>query len=87
MSRSAVWGPQSLLLSGYWGSFVQVKRPGREADRSHPSSAEVKNEWSCTSIPRKCCHVLNKFIFTLVNMDLLFVILMYIWIKWFVLTI
>jgi hypothetical protein len=21
-SRSAVWGPQSLLLSGYWGSFV-----------------------------------------------------------------
>jgi hypothetical protein len=26
------------------GSFPGVKRPGREADHSHPSSAEVK-EW------------------------------------------
>lgn len=26
-----------------------AKRLGREADQSHPSSAEVKNEWSCTS--------------------------------------
>jgi len=24
--------------------------PGRDADRSFPSSAEVKNAWSCTSI-------------------------------------
>jgi hypothetical protein len=28
-----------------------VKRPGREADHSPPSSAEVKNAWSYTSIP------------------------------------
>ena len=28
-----------------------VKRPGREFDHSHPSSAMVKNEWSYTSIP------------------------------------
>jgi len=28
-----------------------VKRPGREADHSPPSSAEVKNAWSCTSTP------------------------------------
>jgi hypothetical protein len=28
-----------------------VKRPEREADHSHPSSAEVKNEWSYTSTP------------------------------------
>jgi len=28
-----------------------VKRPGREADRSPPSSAEVKNAWLCTSTP------------------------------------
>jgi hypothetical protein len=28
-----------------WG----VRRPGREADHSHPSSAEVKNVWSYTS--------------------------------------
>jgi hypothetical protein len=26
-----------------------VKPPGREADHSHPSSAEVKNAWSYTS--------------------------------------
>jgi hypothetical protein len=28
-----------------------VKRPGREADHSPPSSAEVKNAWNCTSTP------------------------------------
>jgi hypothetical protein len=28
-----------------------VKRPGGEADHSPPSSAEVKNEWSCISTP------------------------------------
>jgi len=27
-----------------------VKRPGREADHSPPSSAEVKNAWSYTSV-------------------------------------
>jgi len=26
-----------------------VKRPGHEADNSHPSIAEVKNAWSYTS--------------------------------------
>jgi hypothetical protein len=29
-----------------------VNRPGREADYSPPSSAEVKNVWSYTSIPQ-----------------------------------
>jgi hypothetical protein len=29
----------------------RVKRPVREADNSHSSSAEVKNVWSYTSIP------------------------------------
>jgi hypothetical protein len=33
------------------GSFPGVKRPGREADHSPPSSAEVKNTWSYTSTP------------------------------------
>ena len=28
---------------------TEVKRPGREADHSLSSSAEFKNEWSCTS--------------------------------------
>jgi hypothetical protein len=29
-----------------------VKRPGREADHSPPSSAEVKNAWSCAFTPQ-----------------------------------
>jgi hypothetical protein len=29
-----------------------VKRPGREADHSPPSSAKVKNAWSYTSTPQ-----------------------------------
>jgi hypothetical protein len=33
-------------------SFLGVKRPGREAGHSHPSSAEVKNAWSYTSTPQ-----------------------------------
>jgi len=36
---------------GTGGSFPVVKRPGREADNSPPSSAEVNNGWSCTSSP------------------------------------
>jgi len=31
------------------GSFTRSKVAGREADHSRPSSAEVKNAWSCTS--------------------------------------
>jgi hypothetical protein len=31
--------------------FPRVKRPGREADLSPPSGAEVKNSWSYTSTP------------------------------------
>jgi hypothetical protein len=37
-----LWGPPSLPSNGYRGSFPSVKRPVREADRSPPSSAEVK---------------------------------------------
>jgi hypothetical protein len=35
------WVPGTLSLG--------IKRPGREADHSPPSSAEVKNAWSYTS--------------------------------------
>ena len=36
-----------------WSSrfFPEVKRSGREVNHSPLSSAEVKNEWSCTSAP------------------------------------
>jgi hypothetical protein len=40
------WVPGALSLG--------VKRPGREADHSPPSSAEVKNAWSYTSTPPIC---------------------------------
>jgi hypothetical protein len=36
---------------GTRGFFPGVKRPGREADRTPPSSAEVKNAWSYISTP------------------------------------
>jgi hypothetical protein len=40
-----LWGPPNLLFNGHRGSFPRGKaRPGRDADHSHPSSAEVKNE-------------------------------------------
>jgi len=37
--------------TGTGGPYPGVKRPGREADHSPPSSAEVKNAWSYTSTP------------------------------------
>jgi hypothetical protein len=35
------------------GSFSGENWPGHEADRSLPSSAEIKNGWSCTSAPHR----------------------------------
>jgi hypothetical protein len=46
--QDRLWGPPSLLYSGYWGFSPGMKRPGREADHC-PSSAEVKNVGSYTS--------------------------------------
>jgi hypothetical protein len=37
---------------GTWDLSLGVKRPGREADHSPPSSADVKNAWSYTSPPQ-----------------------------------
>jgi hypothetical protein len=42
------WVPRALS--------VGVKRPGREADHSPPSSAEVKNAWSYTCTPQIHLH-------------------------------
>jgi hypothetical protein len=42
-----------------------VKRQGSEADHSHPSNAEVKNEWSYTSTPPIRLHgVVLSYIYT-----------------------
>jgi hypothetical protein len=43
------WVPGALSL--------EIKRPGREADHSPPSSAEVKNAWSYTSAFMAWCSV------------------------------
>jgi hypothetical protein len=47
-----VWNPPSLTSNGITGALCpRVKWPGREADHSPTSSAEVNNdEWSYTSI-------------------------------------
>jgi hypothetical protein len=42
------WVPETL--------FLGAKRPGREADHSSGSSAEVKNAWSYTSTPPMRLH-------------------------------
>jgi hypothetical protein len=40
-----LWGPPSLLYNGNVGPFLGTKaRPGRDADHSPPSSAEVEYE-------------------------------------------
>jgi hypothetical protein len=46
---------QSFMIRIHWlaeALFSWVKRSGREADHSPPSTAEVKNAWSYTSIPQ-----------------------------------
>jgi len=52
-------GPPSHLSNGFPGEGVispEVKRPGREADHSPPSSAEVRNAWTYTSTALICVH-------------------------------
>jgi len=45
------WGPPSLLYNGYPVFHGGKVRPGRDADPSLPSSAEVLEEQSYTSTP------------------------------------
>jgi hypothetical protein len=49
-----LWGPPNLLSNGYRGAVLspRVKRQGREADHSPPTSAEVKKMWIYTYTPR-----------------------------------
>jgi hypothetical protein len=51
VSRTAL-GPTQPHIQWVIGALsLGVKRPGREADHSPPSTAEVKNAWSYTSAP------------------------------------
>jgi hypothetical protein len=50
-SRPAV-GPTQSPIQWLAGALTQrVKRPGREADDSLPSSSEAKDAWSITTTP------------------------------------
>ena len=42
----------------------RLKRSGRDFDHSPPSSAEVKSEWSCTSVLAACTDGVEGEIFT-----------------------
>jgi hypothetical protein len=47
-----LWGPPSFLSNMYRGALSPgVKRPGRKANNSLPTSAEVKKMWIYTSTP------------------------------------
>jgi hypothetical protein len=48
-SRPAMEPNQPLTKWVLESLFLGVKRPGREADRSPPFSAEAKNAWGCTT--------------------------------------
>jgi hypothetical protein len=52
VSRTALWPTQPLIQWVPGALSLGVKRPGGEADHSHPSSTEVKNEWSYTFTPQ-----------------------------------
>jgi len=54
MSWPALGPTQPLIQWVLWerkALSTTVKRPGREADQPPASSAEIKNEWRCTSSP------------------------------------
>jgi hypothetical protein len=43
-----LWGPPTLLFNGYRVFLLEVKQLGCPVNRSFPSSADAKNEWSYT---------------------------------------
>jgi len=45
-----LWRPPRLPFSGYRGSSMRERRPEREVEHASPSNAEVKNEYSYTSV-------------------------------------
>jgi len=42
---------EAALSSSQPFPVLSIVQSGNEADHSSPSSAEVKNEWSCVSVP------------------------------------
>jgi hypothetical protein len=62
-SWSAVWSNQPPIQQNR-NYFSGIKRPGREAYHSPPSSTEAVNEWSCTSPPPVCLRGVDRDHFT-----------------------
>ena len=56
-------GPPSFLFNGYWASFQGISRPGREVYHSHSSTAEVANQWICTSSSPICLYGVDRYYF------------------------
>ena len=54
-----VLGSTQRPVQGYRVTFLGLKRPEPEVYHSSLSSAEVKNEWSCTSARPTCLHDVN----------------------------
>jgi hypothetical protein len=50
-AKDTVKFSQSPIQSVPGALSLEIKRQGREADQSPPSSTEVKNTWSYTSTP------------------------------------
>jgi hypothetical protein len=50
-----LWDPTVFLYNGYW-VITGLKWLEHGIDHLALSSAEVKTEYSCTSIPPVCCH-------------------------------
>jgi hypothetical protein len=63
-NTARLWAPDNFLISGYHNSFSGVKQPGSEVGHSPPSSAEAKNDRSCTSTPPVCLHGVDRETFT-----------------------
>jgi hypothetical protein len=58
-----LWGRQP--SHWFWGSFMGVKRPGRDADHSPASIAEAEKKWTNTSAPSRYLHGVHRNNFAL----------------------
>ena len=62
-NSSLLWNVQTGSVT-HRGSFPGTKWLRHEVNHSPPSSAKVKNEWSCTSTPPICLHGVDRANFT-----------------------
>jgi len=61
-----LWSQPSLLFNDYRGSFRGARLPWHEVNRSPPSGAEIKNEWSYNSTPPICLLGVDRENFTFI---------------------